>query len=152
MKRFATSLLAPFLLLATAQSITSQQSATQKTPYTEGPIWRLFFMRSEPGQLDNYMKNFKERTYPAIIEEKKQGIILDFKILVNTQNADPQDWDIIVAYQFKDQASYETFLPANAKLEGDLVGGPDGTKVTAAQRAGMKKTLSTVFVKELILK
>jgi hypothetical protein len=51
--------------------------------YTDGPIWRLSFMRSKPGQQENYLKNFKERTVPAMVEIKQKGIILDYKILLN---------------------------------------------------------------------
>ena len=50
---------------------------------TDGPIWRLSFMRSKPGQQENYLKNFKERTVPAMVEIKQKGIILDYKILLN---------------------------------------------------------------------
>jgi len=40
-------------------------------------------MRSKPGQQENYLKNFKERTVPAMVEIKQKGIILDYKILLN---------------------------------------------------------------------
>jgi len=152
MKHYAICFVAVFLLLITVQFAVAQQPAVAQKPYTDGPLWRLFIMRSKPGQQDNFLNNFKERTLPAMVEGKKQGIILDYKILLNTKKADPQDWDIIIAYEFKDQAAYEAFLPINDKLEDQVVGGPDGRKLTAVQREAMKETLRTVFVKEITLK
>jgi hypothetical protein len=146
MKRHAISLTSLFLLLMTAQTAVAQQ------PYRDGPIWRMVFMRSKPGQLENYLKNFKGRTLPAMVEEKEKGIILDYKIMLNTKKADPQDWDIIIAYQFKDQAAYYAFVPMNDEIETRVVGGPEGRNLTAVQREPMKETLKSVFVKEITLK
>jgi hypothetical protein len=146
MKHYAISFVALFLLLITGQTAVAQQ------PYNDGPIWRLSFMRSKPGQQENYLKNFRDRTLPAMVEEKKKGIILDYKILINTKKADPQDWDIIIAYQFRDQAAYDAFVPINDEIETRVVGGPEGRKLTAVQREPMKETLKSVFVKEIALK
>jgi hypothetical protein len=146
MKRHVISFTSLFLLLMTAQTTVAQQ------PYSDGPIWRMVFMRSKPGQLENYLRNFKERTLPAMVEEKGKGIILDYKIMLNTKKADPQDWDIIIAYQFKDQAAYDAFVPMNDEIETRVVGGPEGRKLTAVQREPMKETLKSVFVKEITLK
>ena len=146
MKHCTVSFMALFSLLITIQAAGAQQL------YSDGPIWRLVFMRSKPGQQENYLMNFKERTLPAMVEEKKQGIILDYKILLNTNKGDPQDWDIIIAYQFKDLAAYDAFVPMNEEIETRIVGGPEGRKLTAVQRETMKETQGSVFVKEITLK
>jgi hypothetical protein len=146
MKRFTIPFLALFLMLITVQAAMAQQI------YSDGPIWRVFIVRSKPAQLDNYLKNFKEVTVPCMEEEKKLGLILDYKILLNTKKADPQDWDVLIAYQFKDQAAYEAFVPRDDAIETQHDGGPEGRKTLSALRATMKETLRTVFVKEINLK
>ena len=67
MKRYVISLLALALLLITVQSVMAQQ------PYTDGPVWRVMFVRAKSGQLENYLKDFKEKTIPALEEGKSKG-------------------------------------------------------------------------------
>ena len=147
MKRYAISLLVLFLLLVTVQAAVAQQ------PYTEGPIWRVLFIRLKPGHTVNeYAESFSKFTLPAVQEEKRQGLILDFKTLLNNKKADAQDWDILVAYEFKDQASFDSFVPKETALELQAAGGKEGHDKLAADRAAMKDTMRVAFVKEITLK
>jgi len=136
MKRYVISLLALALLLITVQSVMAQQ------PYTDEPDWRVMFVRAKSGQLENYLKDFKEKTIPALEEGKKQGLTLDYKILLNTKKADPQDWNILRAYQLKDQPALDSLPRKKMRSRTGL----------AARRAEMREHLRVVVVKEITLK
>lgn len=147
MRRHLILLVALFLLLITVQAAVAQQ------PYTEGPIWRVMFIRLKPGHTVNeYLASFKKFTFPAVQQEKKQKLILGFKILLNNKKADPQDWDILVAYQFKDQPSFNSFVPKEAAIELKDAGGKEGHDKLTVDRAAMKDTIRVAFVREITLK
>ncbi len=58
------------------------------------------FYRTMPGQFDNYMKYLRANVLPQQEEAKKQGLILDYYILINDP-ASPEDWDVAVGNVFK---------------------------------------------------
>lgn len=68
--------------------------------YTEGPVRAVSFYRTNPGQFDAYMKYLRTNFLPTTEESKKQGLILDYSILLNTPSS-PDDWDVAVVYLHK---------------------------------------------------
>ena len=48
--------------------------------YTEGPIWRIQLIRVKPTHMDEYLTSLQQSTKPLIEEEKKQGMIMDYKV------------------------------------------------------------------------
>ncbi len=68
--------------------------------YTEGTVRAVSYYRTNPGQFDNYMKYLRENFLPQQEEVKKQGLILDYYLLLN-QPSSPNDWDVAVVYVHK---------------------------------------------------
>lgn len=68
--------------------------------YTINNVRVVSFYRTEPGQFDNYMKYLRANVLPQQEEAKKQGLILDYYILINTPTTQ-DDWDVAVANVFK---------------------------------------------------
>ena len=50
-------------------------------PYVEGPVWTITMIRTKAGMDDDYFKQISGTVKPIYDEEKKQKIILDYKIL-----------------------------------------------------------------------
>ncbi len=50
-------------------------------PYNEGPVWTLTMIKTKTGLGDEYLKQITQTVKPVYEEEKKQKIILDYKIL-----------------------------------------------------------------------
>ena len=48
--------------------------------YTEGPIWRIQLIRVKPTHMDEYLTTLRQSTKPLIEEEKKQALIMDYKV------------------------------------------------------------------------
>ena len=65
--------------------------------YTEGPVWRVTLIRVKPAQMDAYIASLRQATKPQLDEEKRQGIILDYKVFLKETKENPEDWDIAVA-------------------------------------------------------
>ncbi len=64
--------------------------------YTEGNVREVSFYRTKPGQFDEYMKYLRANFLPLSEESKKQGLIVDFKVMVKTPR-DAEDWDVAIA-------------------------------------------------------
>ena len=62
--------------------------------YTEGPVWRVQLIRIKPTQIDAYLTSLQQGTKPFLEEEKRQGIIIDYKIFLKETKSNPQDWDM----------------------------------------------------------
>lgn len=101
--------------------------AVAQEHWTEGPVWTLSFYRTEPGKFDEYLKYVRTNAVPVFAEEKKQGLILDFKFFVKAPS-DPSDWDVAIATL---QPSYGKALDFN---QGDA------DKIKAIQAKQWKTT------------
>jgi hypothetical protein len=99
MNRFA-----PALLLV---SVSVALPAMAQDQYTEGPVWDVTYVRTKPDQREAYLTSLKENTAPILEEEKKEGLILDYKILNNLTQKDPHDWDLAIAVQYNNFAALD---------------------------------------------
>src|SRR5215475_12107176 len=54
--------------------------------YTEGPIWRIQLIRVKPTQMDAYLSSLRQSTKPFLEEEKKQGLVTDYKVFLKETN------------------------------------------------------------------
>ena len=69
--------------------------------YTEGPVWRVQLIRVKPNQMDAYLSSLRQSTKPLIEEQKKAGVVMDYKIFLKETKNTPEDWDICVAVEYK---------------------------------------------------
>jgi hypothetical protein len=77
--------------------------------YTEGSVREVSFYRTKPGQFDEYMKYLRANFLPLSEESKKQGLIVDFKVMVKAPH-DMSDWDVAIVTLHK---SYGAALDFN---------------------------------------
>src|SRR6266542_5070287 len=103
-KQFGAAVLIVVAAAATASVCSAQGSAnaavttvpaTQSTaPYTEGAVWEITMVKTKTGMSDDYLKALAKIFKTTNDEAKKQGIIIDYKILAGdsaTQQACPLD-------------------------------------------------------------
>src|SRR5947199_10603239 len=86
------SLTLPFTCLAQPDTASSKAS---NAPYNEGPVWTLTMVKTKTGLGDDYLKQITATVKPVYAEEKKQKIILDYKIL-NAEASGPQDSTLLI--------------------------------------------------------
>src|SRR5207245_5512685 len=90
-----------FAALCSAQ--TSSPAATTKdtaaassmAPYTEGAVWEVTMVRTKPGMDDDYIKNIANAWKATNEEAKKQGIIVDYKVLMGDA-ANKEDFNVLL--------------------------------------------------------
>ncbi len=91
MKRLALLITTLFLLTFAAQAQTPDRAMT------EGPVWRIGEYRAKPGKGADYVKYLREHAMPLLAEQKRQGLILDYKFFTNVTTAGPQEVQYVQA-------------------------------------------------------
>ncbi|MBZ5574744.1 MAG: hypothetical protein LAO09_23050 [Acidobacteriia bacterium] len=134
------------LMLLLAPAVFAQEH------YTEGPIWRVQLIRVKPTAMDAYLTSLRQSTKPLLDEEKKQGIIMDYKVFLKATKANPDDWDIAVAVEFKNHAALDG-LAAKGEAERDkILGGKSQAQQLGEKRTEMREIISSDLMEEIFLK
>lgn len=146
-----------FLVMAAMGLLFSVAGAVAQEHWTEGPVWTVSFYRTEQGKFDEYMKYLRANAVPVVAEEKKQGLILDFKVFVKAPS-NPSDWDVAIATL---QPSYGKALDFN---QGDAdkikaiqakhwkTTDEDKQRDLSSSRLAMRKAIGTEYAREVNLK
>jgi len=110
-------LLLPAVLCLCA--VFSPQAQAQEH-YTEGPVWVTNYYRTKPGKFDDYMKFLRRNFAKVSAEQKKAGVILDAKILLQPTINGPNDWDVAVAYLYPSFAKAMDFNQADFDKQEEI--------------------------------
>ena len=125
--------------------------------YTEGPVWAVTYLRTKPGKFDDYLKYLRGSYSATSSEAKKQGLILDTKIFLNTPS-DAHDWDIAIATLYPSFAKALDFNQADDDKRKAIAEKQFKTKDEAKQqeiiapRLGMRDFIGTRYLREVNLK
>ena len=120
--------------------------------YTEGPVWRIQLIRVKPTQMDAYLASLRQSTKPLIEEEKKQGVIMDYKIFLKETKNTPEDWDICVAVQYKNHAAMDGLAAKGEAARDKILGGKAQGQQLADKRAEIREVISSELLQEIFLK
>jgi len=137
--------LAAFLLLLTPVLLSQEH-------YTEGPIWRVQLIRVKPTQMDAYLTSLRQSTKPLIEEEKRQGMIMDYKVFLKETKNNPEDWDICVAIQYKNHAAMDGLAAKGEAVRDKIMGGKQAAQQLGEKRAEIREIVSSELLQEIFLK
>lgn len=125
--------------------------AVAQEHYTEGPVWRCSLVRVKEGQMDAYLTSLRESSKPLIDQEKKDGLIMDYKIFLKETKENSQDWDIAVCVLYKNHAALDG-LAAKAEGVRDKVSSKKTMQDVADKRTAIREILSSMLMQEVTLK
>jgi hypothetical protein len=120
--------------------------------YTEGPVWRVQLIRVKPTQVDAYLTSLRQGTKPFFDEEKRQGIIMDYKVFFKETKSNPQDWDIAVAVQYKNHAAMDGETAKVEAIRDKVLGGKQPAQQLSEKRAEIREIISSELMQEITLK
>jgi hypothetical protein len=134
------------LLLLLAPALFAQEH------FTEGPVWRVELIRVKPTHMDEYLTSLRQSTKPFVEEEKRQGMIVDYKVFFKETKTSPEDWDICVAIEYKNYAAMDG-LAAKAEMVRDkILGGKQPAQQLGEKRAEIREIISSELLQEVFLK
>jgi hypothetical protein len=120
--------------------------------YTEGPIWRVQLIRVKPTQMDAYLTSLRQSTKPLIEEQKKQGVIVDYKVFLKLTKANPEDWDICVAIEYKNFAAMDGLTAKGEMARDKILGGKAQGQQLTEKRAEIREIITSDLLQEVFLK
>ena len=120
-------------------------------PYTEGPVWTITMVKTKPGMADDYLKNLAQIYKATADEAKKQGIIMDYKILLGADST-PQDFDILLMQEFKNMAAFDGLREKTDPIARKLIGSEDVQRQGAVKRMEIREIMGNKLMREITLK
>jgi hypothetical protein len=130
---------------------TSKTASGSSAPYIEGPIWTLTMVKTKTGLSDEYLKQITGTVKPVYDEEKKQKIILDYKILEGDAMG-PQDFNLLILVEYPNMAALDGLRDKMDPIVEKVMGAEDQRRATAVKRLDVREILGTKTMREITLK
>ena len=125
--------------------------AQSDAPYTEGSVWQITMVKTKPGMSDDYLKGLAKTFKGSLDEAKKQNLILDYKILIG-DNANPQDFDILLMVESKNMAAFDNAREKFDPIANKISGNADQQRATAVKRLEIREIMGAKLMREVTLK
>jgi hypothetical protein len=134
-----------------ATATTTTTTASTGAPYTEGAVWDITMIKTKAGMSDDYLKQLAQGLKPIYDEEKKQKLILDYKIMMGDA-ASPHDFDILIMVQYANMAAFDGLRDKIDPIANKIMGGEDQRRSTMVKRMDVREILGTKTMREITLK
>lgn len=137
--------------VAISAAFASLCRAQSDAPYTEGPVWTITMVKAKPGMEDDYLKT-QTKNFKAFNDEaKKQGIVIDYKILFGDASS-PHDFDILLMTEFKNMAAFDGMRAKLDPIADKLIGNEDAQREGAVKRMEIREIIGDKLMREITLK
>jgi hypothetical protein len=107
--------------------------------------------KDQAGLADEYLKQITGSVKPVYDEEKKQKIILDYKIL-NGEASGPQDFNILILVEYPNWAAFDNLRDKMDPIVEKVMGTEDQRRTTAVKRLDIREIIGTKTMREITLK
>ena len=108
-------------------------------------------IKAKAGLSDDYFKSISQSVKPVYDEEKKQKIILDYKILDGDASG-AQDFNILIMVQYPNMAALDGLRDRMDPIVEKVMGPEDQRRATAVKRLDIREILATKTMREITLK
>lgn len=134
-----------------ATATTATTTASAGAPYTEGAVWEITMIKTKAGMSDDYLKQLAQGLKPIYEEEKKQKLILDYKILLGDASS-PHDFDILIMAQYPNMAAFDGLRDKIDPIANKIMGNEDQRRSTMVKRMDVREILGNKTMREITLK
>ena len=145
------------LLLSLCFVSIQAQTQSQERTVSEGPVWRISYLKTKPGRAEDHMRWLREYPTRLLNEWKRQGLILDYKFFTKPTFDGPNDWDIMEAVQYKNYHDLLDYEEARSKRFDEVILKVFGSvenrdKVWAELRDASREVIASQIVREMQIK
>jgi len=144
MKKYTASALGLVLLFAL--------HAFAQEHYTEGPVWQVTLIRVKPTQMDAYLTSLRANSKTIYDEMKKENLILDYHVFLNTTKHDLEDWDIAIGVQYRNFGALDGLTAKGEMVRDKILGSKQAAQQLGEKRVEMREIVSTMLLREVTLK
>ena len=103
------------------------------------------------GLADEYIKQITGTVKPVYDEEKKQKVILDYKIL-NGEASNPHDFNILILVEYPNWAAFDSLRDKTDPVIAKVMGSEEQRRDLAVKRLDIREILGTKTMREITLK
>ena len=121
----------------------------QNPNYDVGPVWRVTYFKLKPGMGDAFWKDFRDHVKPILDEEKKQGLITDYKTFTNVTSNQPNDWDVARAVAYPNWAALDQIDAKVASMAVKHFGSREALAEASRKRAEIAEVVASHLVHEV---
>ena len=83
---------------------------------------------------------------------KKENLIMDYKVYLNTTKHDLQDWDIAIGVEYKNFGALDGLTAKNEAIRDKILGSKQAAQTLGEKRVEMREIVSTMVLREVNLK
>jgi hypothetical protein len=139
------------VIAAFALSVAVPCFAQSDAPYNEGPVWQVTMVRTKAGMSDDYLKMIAKSYKNTSEAAKKQGLIMDYKILIGDAS-NPHDFDILLMQEFPNMAALDGLRDKTDPIAKKLIGSEDVQRQGVVKRMEVREILGSKLMREITLK
>ena len=121
----------------------------QNPNYDVGAGWRVTYMHLKPGMGDVFWNDFRQHIKPVLDEQKKQGLISDYKAFINPTTNQPNDWDVAVAILYPSWASLDQIDAKAASIVAKHYGSREAAFEAARKRSDFRDVVASHLAREV---
>jgi hypothetical protein len=136
---------------STVTNTSTTAKSGSNAPYTEGAVWTITMVKTKSGMSDDYLKQISQSVKPVMEEEKKQKLILDYKILDGDASS-PHDFNILIMVQYPNMAALDGLRDKTDPIIEKVMGSEDQRRATAVKRLDVREILGAKTMREITLK
>ena len=125
--------------------------AQSDAPYTEGPVWGITMVKTKPGMSDDYLKALAKLFKATNDEMKKQGLIMDYKILLG-DSSNLHDFDVLLMVEFKNMAAFDGLREKTDPIADKILGSEQLQREGAIKRMEIREIMGDKLMREVNLK
>lgn len=151
MKIKVVILITAFCVVAGYSRAQSSSSGASGAPYTEGSVWDITLVKTKPGMSDDYLRGLGQTLKGAMEEQKKQGIIMDYKVLLGDASG-RDDFNILIMVEYKNMAAFDGLREKTDPIMAKVIGNQDTQRQMAVKRLDIREILGTKTMREVTLK
>lgn len=108
-------------------------------------------VKTKPGMSDDYLKMLAKIFKGANEEAKKQGIIMDYKILLG-EAANPQDYELLLMQEFANMAAFDGLRDKLDPIDNKISGSLEAQRQGAMKRMEIREIMGNKLMREITLK
>lgn len=124
----------------------------QNPNFDVGPVWRVTYFHLRPGMGDVFWSDFRQHIKPILDEQKKQGLISDYKAFTNPTLNQPNDWDVALAVLYSNWAALDQIDAKAATVAVKHYGSREAALEAARKRSEIREVISSHLAREVMPK
>src|SRR5579864_2374534 len=124
----------------------------QNPNYDVRPVWRVTYMHLKPGMGDAFWNDFRQHIKPVLDEQKKQGLISDYKAFTNPTANQPNDWDVAIGVLYANWAALDQIDAKAASVVVKHYGSREAALEAARKRSELRDVIASHLAREVMPK